>query len=114
MTKDEPGFGWYKRACCESTCGECGIDPRFTKTTLQNDNVAGAGLLGILAADVHSPCDCEFRCLNDSGVEIDVVVKVKMYTEQVRSGGFQKEMEEVEMTLSEFKEHFVKCAHKSV
>jgi hypothetical protein len=35
-----------------------------------------------------------------------------MYTEQVRSGGFQKEMEEVEMTLSEFEECFVKCAQK--
>jgi hypothetical protein len=112
MTKDEPGFSWYKRACCESTCGECGIDSRLTKTTIPNEDTFGAALLSSLAAAVHSPCDCEFRCLNDNGAEINVVVKVKMYTEQVRSGGFQKEMEEVEMTLSEFKEHFVKCAQK--
>jgi hypothetical protein len=39
-------------------------------------------------------------------------VKVKMYCEQLRSGGFQKEMEEVDMTLPEFKEHFLKCMKK--
>jgi hypothetical protein len=71
MTKDEPGFGWYKRACCESTCGECGIDSRLAKTTIPNDDTSGAALLSSLAA-VHSPCDCEFRCLNDSGAEINV------------------------------------------
>jgi hypothetical protein len=35
-----------------------------------------------------------------------------MYCEQLRSGGFQKEMEEVNMTLAEFKEHFLKCTKK--
>jgi hypothetical protein len=35
-----------------------------------------------------------------------------MYCEQLRSGGFQKEMEEVNMTLGEFKEHFLKCMKK--
>lgn len=59
-----------------------------------------------------SPCDCEFKCVDDNGAEREVVVKVKMYIEQVRSGGFQKEMEEVEMKLSEFQVHFIKCARK--
>lgn len=35
-----------------------------------------------------------------------------MYCDQLRSEGFQKEMEEVTMTLSEFKEHFIKCMKK--
>jgi hypothetical protein len=41
-----------------------------------------------------------------------VVVKVKMYCDQIRSGGLQKEMEEVDMTLPVFKELFMKCARK--
>ena len=41
-----------------------------------------------------------------------MTVKVKMYTEQVRSGGFQKEMEEVEMKLADFRDHFLKCTKK--
>ena len=45
-------------------------------------------------------CDCEFSCVNDRGEEIEVVVKVKTYTEHVRSGGFQKEIEEVHWTVS--------------
>ena len=57
-------------------------------------------------------CDCEFSCVNDRGEEIEVVVKVKTYTEHVRSGSFQKEIEEVEMTLDSFKQHFIKCTHK--
>ncbi len=61
---------------------------------------------------VTPPCDCEFRCVDNNGAEIEVAVKVKMYIEQVRSGGFQKEMEEVEMKLSEFQQHFIKCAKK--
>jgi hypothetical protein len=57
----------------------------------------------------ESICNCEFDCRSDDGSEIAVVVKVKMYCEQLRSGSFQKEMEEVEMTLGDFKVHFIKC-----
>jgi hypothetical protein len=35
-----------------------------------------------------------------------------MYCDQIRSGGFQEEMQEVTMTLLEFKEHFIKCMKK--
>ena len=35
-----------------------------------------------------------------------------MYCEQMRSGAFQKEMEEIDMTLQEFKLHFMRCAKK--
>ena len=70
------------------------------------------GLVHTLVAGLHSPCGCEFACIDNDGAEIDVVVKVKMYTEQVRSGGFQKEMEEVEMKLADFRDHFLKCTKK--
>lgn len=88
---DEPGFSWYKRDCCESRCLDCGISAR-----LHNED-------GALC------CNCEFECKDDNGEAVEVRVKVKLYKEQVRSGGFQKELEEVEMTLDDFKKHFVRC-----
>jgi hypothetical protein len=68
--------------------------------------------LYMAAAAVVDVCNCEFDCRDNIGTEIEVVVKVKMYCDQIRSGGFQKEMEEVDMTLPAFKEHFMKCARK--
>jgi hypothetical protein len=59
-----------------------------------------------------SICNCEFDCKDANGLQVDVVVKVKMYCDQIRSGSFQKEMEEVNMTLAEFKVHFLKCMRK--
>ena len=79
-------------------------------TNPANDSVTA--LVSNLMTALLSPCDCEFKCVDDNGAEREVVVKVKMYIEQVRSGGFQKEMEEVEMKLSEFQVHFIKCARK--
>jgi hypothetical protein len=78
------------------------------------DPVAGASQATASAAiaSFESACGCEFNCREVSGVEIAVVVKVKMYREQLRSGGFQKEIEEVEMSLSEFKKHFLRCIHR--
>ena len=108
--KDEPGFSWYKKSCCESKCTDCGIDSRFSSPNSASESVNG--LVHTLVAGLHSPCECEFKCVDNDGAEIEVVVKVKMYTEQVRSGGFQKEMEEVEMKLREFGEHFLKCTQK--
>ena len=35
-----------------------------------------------------------------------------MYCGQLRAGNFHKEIEEVEMTLGDFKAHFIKCAKK--
>ena len=35
-----------------------------------------------------------------------------MYCEQERSGSFKKEIEEVAMTLPEFKDHFINCTKK--
>jgi hypothetical protein len=96
--------------CCESKCGQCGINARLLDTNPANDSVTA--LVSNLMAALLCPCDCEFKCVDDRGTEIEVVVKVKMYIEQVRSGGFQKEMEEVEMKLSEFQIHFIKCARK--
>jgi hypothetical protein len=61
---------------------------------------------------VRSICNCEFDCKDEGGLVIAVVVKVKLYCDQLRSGGFQKEMEEISMTLAEFKEHFMKCMKK--
>jgi hypothetical protein len=69
-------------------------------------------LIGTLMPSILPTCNCEFRCLDNTGTEIEIVVKVKMSIEQLRSGSFQKEMEEVEMKLSEFQDHFIKCAKK--
>ena len=57
-------------------------------------------------------CNCEFDCRDDNGNAIEVLVKVRMYKEQVRSGQQQKELEEVEMSLAQFKIHFMKCMKK--
>ena len=110
MRKDEPGFSWYKKTCCESKCTDCGINSRFSSGSPASESVNG--LVHALVAGLHSPCGCEFACIDNDGAEIDVVVKVKMYTDQVRSGGFQKEMEEVEMKLADFRDHFLKCTKK--
>jgi hypothetical protein len=110
MRKDEPGFSWYKKSSCESKCTDCGIDSRFSSSSSASKSVNG--LVRTLVAGLHSPCGCEFKCVDSNGAEIEVVVKVKMYTEQVRSGGFQKEMEEVEMKLADFRDHFLKCTIK--
>jgi hypothetical protein len=99
MRSSESGFSWYKRKCCELKCDDCGIKARFHHSE------------GSVAA-VVDVCNCEFDCRDNTGTEIEVVVKVKMYCDQIRSGGFQKEMEEVDMTLPAFKEHFMKCARK--
>jgi hypothetical protein len=37
-----------------------------------------------------SICNCEFDCKDANGLQVDVVVKVKMYCDQIRSGSFQK------------------------
>ena len=70
------------------------------------------GLVHTLVAGLYSPCGCEFKCVDNEGAVIEVVVKVKMYTEQIRSGGFQKEIEEVEIKLEDFREHFLKYTKK--
>ena len=101
---DEPGFSWYKKNCCELNCIDCGIKARFDSTYGISSSTA--------ASEVSDTCGCEFDCRDENGLVIDVAVKVKMYCEQERSGSFQKEMEEVVMTLPEFKEHFIKCAKK--
>jgi hypothetical protein len=65
------------------------------------------------AANMFSKvCEREFNCKDASGKEIPVVAKVKMYEEHLRSGSFQKEMTVVDMTLQEFKEHFIICTKK--
>jgi hypothetical protein len=38
-------------------------------------------------ASFNSTCNSEFNCRDVNGVEIEVVVKVKMYKDQLRSGG---------------------------
>ena len=99
LRSNQTGFSWYKRNCCELKCSECGIN-------------ANLGHVQQTTASSVDICNCEFDCRDDDGVEIAVVVKVKMYCDQMRSGSFQKEMEEVEMTLPIFKEHFIKCIRK--
>ena len=108
--RDDPGFSWYKRLCCESKCSDCGVKRRFPR----NDPIAvsSEATAASAAAAFEESCDREFNCRDVSGAVIPVVVKVKMYREQLRSGGFQKEIEEVEMTLSEFKKHFLRCIHR--
>ena len=105
LRSNESGFTWYKKSCCELKCKDCGIDARFH---VSQDDIVGQAS----ASSIDSICDCEFRCRDDSGLDIPVVIKVKMYCEQMRSGAFQKEMEEVDMTLQDFKQHFIKCAKK--
>jgi hypothetical protein len=108
--QDEPGFGWYRKLCCESKCGECGINARLHASNAASDSITA--LIGTLMPSILPTCNCEFRCLDSTGTEIEIVVKVKMYIEQLRSGSFQKKMEKVEMKLSEFQDHFIKCAKK--
>ena len=107
MRSDEPGFSWYKKICCQLQCPDCGIKARFD-STINVDSAPSS----VVASNVNEICNCEFDCRNDDGTVINVVIKVKMYCEQERSGSFQKEMEEVAMTLPEFKKHFIKCAKK--
>jgi hypothetical protein len=108
---DEPGFSWYKKDCCESRCKDCGINHRFHYEDSVGDSatLAADDALGEFSA---RSCNCEFECTDDNGEEVEVRVKVKLYKEQVRSGGFQKELEEVEMTLDDFKKHFMRCIKK--
>lgn len=105
LRSEDPGFAWYKKECCELTCTECGIDQRLH--AIPSPHLEFANLVTPIA-----PCDCEFKCTDLNGNNIEVVVKVMMYVDQVRSGSFQKEMEEVEMTLPLFLEHFKKCIKK--
>ena len=107
MRSDEPGFSWYKKSCCQLKCLDCGIKARFDCAV-----DVDAGPSPAVTPNANEICDCEFDCRGDDGSVINVVVKVKMYCEQERSGAFQKEMEEVAMTLPEFKKHFIKCAKK--
>ena len=103
---DESGFSWFKKGCRSLECVDCGIDVRFhaegpisrvqETSSFTRENI----------------CNYEFDCSNDDGSEIAVVVEVKMYCEQLRAGNYQKEMEEVEMTLQDFKAHFIKYAKK--
>jgi hypothetical protein len=108
VRSEDSGFGWYRKKCCESRCDDCGITNRF--------HAAAAAAGAFTASTSHEaqlfPCNCEFDCRDIIGNEIAVVVKVKKYVEQVRSGTAQKEMEEVEMTLPQCKKHFVKCMRK--
>ena len=57
-------------------------------------------------------CFGELNIRDDNGDEVKVFVKVKLNKEQLRSGTFQKEPEEVDMTLNDFKKHFTRCAKK--
>ena len=100
---DEPRFRWFKKRCCTLVCLDCGIDVRFHV----EDPIAPVE--GTSSFTHENICNCEFDCRNDDGLEIAVVVQVKMYCEQLRAGNFRKEMEEVEMTLGDFKAHFIKC-----
>jgi hypothetical protein len=67
---DEPGFGWYKKACCELRCSDCGIRSRFHKpdTVLANST----------PMQDNTCCNCEFECRDDNGEDVDVRVKVKL------------------------------------
>ena len=107
LRSDEPGFSWYKKICCQLQCPDCGITARFD-STVDVDSVPSP----VKATHASEICNCEFDCRNYDGSVINVAVKVKTYCEQERSGSFQKEMEEVVMTLPEFKKHFIKCAKK--
>ena len=102
---EDPGFGWYKKNCCELSCSDCGITNRLHAIPLDP-------LAAIDALIPSTPCDCEFKCTDISGNNIEVVVKVMMYVDQVRSGSFQKEMEEVNMTLPQFLLHFTRCIQR--
>jgi hypothetical protein len=97
---DEPGFGWYKKACCELCFSDCGIRSRFHKPGT------------VLANSTPMPDNTCCNCSDDNGEDVDVRDKVKLYKEQSRSGTFQKEFEEVDMTLWDFKMHFIKCIQK--
>lgn len=107
LRSDEPGFTWYRKSCCELTCEICGIQARLHR---KPDNAVGSSSSS--ASSIEALRDCEFNCKDKSGSDIPVVIKVKMYCEQLRSGSFQKEMEEVTMSSPDFKDHFTKCAEK--
>ena len=119
VRSEDPGFGWFQKKCCESRCNDCGITNRFHAASIAVSTASSAAASSASSDSSTAPvpvaavpCNCEFDCKDMSGNDIDVVVKVKMYVDQLRSGGFQKEMEEVEMTLPQFKEHFIKCLRK--
>jgi hypothetical protein len=86
----------------------CGINARLQDSNAASDSVTA--LVGTFMPSILPTCYCEFGCLDNSGIEIEI--EVKMYIEQLRSGSFQKEMVEVEMKLSEFQNYFIKCAQK--
>jgi hypothetical protein len=79
------------------------VDPISTSYTAAANQAANR---------LREVCECEFNCKDAGGNVIPVVAKVKMYEDHLRSGSFQKEMTEVNMTLLEFKEHFIKCTKK--
>ena len=107
----DPGFGWYKRKCCELRCDDCGIKSRFHSGDAA-DVSASSAAANATAQFGAASCNCEFDCKDDDGEAIEVLVKVRMYKEQIRSGQFQKELEEVEMSLSQFKIHFMRCMQR--
>jgi hypothetical protein len=88
-------------------CNDCAVGTRFHEEV----SVLAPGVT-TSSSTSGSICNCEFDCKDANGLQVDVVVKVKMYCDQIRSGSFQKEMEEVNMTLAEFKVHFLKCMRK--
>ena len=61
MRKDEPGFSWYGKSCCESKCTDCEIDSRFSSSSSATESVNG--LVRTLVAGLNSPCGCEFKCV---------------------------------------------------
>ena len=60
----------------------------------------------------RSRCSREFNPVDQQGRPIAVSVVCKTYKDQLRSGSFQKEMEEVVMLLSEFFDHLIRCAKR--
>ena len=107
----DPGFGWYQKKCCELRCDDCGVKSRFQSGDAADISASSAADDAIAQFSATS-CNCEFDCRDDNGQEIEVLVKVRMYKEHVRSGGFQKELEDVEMSLTDFKIHFMRCMKK--
>ena len=107
----DPGFGWYQKKCCELRCDDCGIKSRFHSGDAA-DVSASSAADSATAQFRAASCNCEFDCRDDNGEAIEVLVKVRMYKEQIRSGQFQKELEEVEMSLTQFKIHFMRCMQK--
>ena len=85
MRSEVPGFSWYKKRYCQLKCPDCGVKARFDNTVDVDSGSSPA-----VTSTVNEICDCEFDCNDDNGSLINVVVKVKMYCEQERSGSFRK------------------------